>query len=343
MNGQHSAVYPNTPARLLAEGQPISAAVADQAVEWLTLLMSGATSAQEQLALQTWRAASPEHERAWRHIEAMTGRLKALPAKSAYQTLSPYARQTTQASRRTLLRSLFWGGLLAGSGLLASRTNTWQEQLAEHRTGTGEQRRVTLSDGTRVTLNTATALDLQFDAHTRLLHLRAGEIMVVTAAAQGLQPVDPRPLEVQTAQGRIRALGTRFSVRQDDGHTQVAVQESAVQLHPSRSDRLQVLLAGQRTGFSRTHIDPLRPLHEADMAWTRGQIIADDMPLGEFIAELDRYRPGVLRCDPHVAGLRLSGVFPVHDSDRILATLPSVLPVQVRTRSRYWVLIEQAG
>jgi transmembrane sensor len=202
---------------------------------------------------------------------------------------------------------------------------------------------VILSDGTRVTLNTATALDLHFDTHTRLLHLRAGEIMVITAATQGLQPVDPRPLEVQTAQGRIRALGTRFSVRQDDKHTQVAVQESAVQLHPIHSDRVQVLLAGQRTGFSRTHIDPLRPLNEADLAWTRGQIIADDMPLGAFIAELDRYRPGVLRCDPQVAALRLSGVFPVHDSERILATLPNVLPVRVSTRSRYWVLIEKAG
>lgn len=342
MSMQHNEIYQNAPVRPLADGQSISAAVADQAVEWLTMLMSGATSAQEQLAWQAWRAANPEHERAWRHIEAMTGRLKALPAKSAYQTLSPYARQH-QGSRRTLLRSLFWGGLLAGSGLLASRTNTWQEQLAEHRTGTGEQRSVTLSDGTRVTLNTATALDVQFDAHTRLLHLRAGEIMIITAAVQGMQPVDPRPLEVQTAQGRIRALGTRFSVRQDDGHTQVAVQESAVQIHPTRSDRLQVLLAGQRTGFSRTHIDPQRPLNEADLAWTREQIIADDLPLGEFIAELNRYRPGVLRCDPQVAGLRLSGVFPVHDSERILSTLPSVLPVQIRTRSRYWVLIEKAG
>lgn len=335
--------YPNASAKPLIDGQPISAAVADQAVEWLTLLMSGATSAQEQLAWQAWRVANPEHERAWRHIETMTGRLKTLPANSAYQTLSPYARQTAQGSRRTLLRSLFWGGLLAGSGLLASRTSTWHEQLAEHRTSTGEQRRVILSDGTRVTLNTATALDLHFDTHTRLLHLRAGEIMVITAAAQGLQPVDPRPLEVQTAQGRIRALGTRFSVRQDDNHTRVAVQESAVQLHPIRSDLVQVLLAGQRTGFSRTHVDPLRPLNEADLAWTRGQIIADDKPLGAFIAELDRYRPGVLRCDPQVAALRLSGVFPVHDSERILATLPNVLPVRVSTRSRYWVLIEKAG
>jgi transmembrane sensor len=343
MSMQPNGIYQNVAARPLADGQPISAAVADQAVEWLTLLMSDATSAQDHLAWQAWRAASPEHERAWRHIEAMTGQLKALPAKSAYQTLSPYARQQTHASRRTLLRSLFWGGLLTGSGLLASRTSAWQEQLAEHRTGTGEQLHVTLSDGTRVTLNTATAVDLQFDAHTRLLQLRAGEIMVITATAQGMQPVDPRPLEVQTAQGRIRALGTRFSVRQDDGHTQVAVKESTVQLHPANGDRVQVLLAGQRTGFSRTHIDPLRPLNEADLAWTRGQIIADDMPLGEFIAELDRYRPGMLRCDPQVAGLRLSGVFPVHDSERILATLPSVLPVQIRTRSRYWVLIEKAG
>lgn len=343
MSLQPNEIYQSAPTRPLADGQPINAAVADQAVEWLTLLMSGATSAQEQLAWQAWRAASPEHERAWRHIETMTGQLKALPAKSAYQTLSPYARQQAHASRRTLLRSLFWGGLLAGSGLLASRTSAWQEQLAEHRTGTGEQRTLTLSDGTRVTLNTATALDLQFDAHTRLLHLLAGEIMVITATAQGMQPVDPRPLEVQTAQGRIRALGTRFSVRQDDDHSRVAVQESAVQIHPANSDRVQLLLAEQRTGFSRSHIDPLRPLNEADLAWTRGQIIANELPLGEFIAELARYRPGVLRCDPQVAGLRLSGVFPVHDSERILATLPSVLPVRIRTRSRYWVLIEQAG
>jgi transmembrane sensor len=343
MTMQPNEIYLNVPAKPLADGQPISTAVADQAVEWLTLLMSGVTSEQQQRAWQAWRAANPEHERAWRHIEAMTGQLKALPAKSAYLTLSPYARQQAHVSRRTLLRSLFWGGLLAGSGLQASRTSTWQEQLAEHRTGTGEQRSVTLSDGTRVTLNTATAVDLQFDTHTRLLHLHAGEIMVITATAQGMHPVDPRPLEVQTAQGRIRALGTRFSVRQDGGHTRVAVQESAVQIHPASGDRVQVLLAGQRAGFSQSHIDPLRPLNDADLAWTRGQIIADDLPLGEFIAELNRYRPGVLRCDPQVAGLRLSGVFPVNDSERILATLPSVLPVQIRTRSPYWVLIEKAG
>ncbi|MHC8339234.1 FecR domain-containing protein [Pseudomonas sp. HLT2-19-2] len=325
------------------DGRPISEAVADQAVDWLTLLMSGESTEHDQLAWRAWRAANPEHERAWCHIEAMTGQLKTLAPKSAYQILSPYARQENLNSRRTLLRSLFWGSLLAGSGLLASRSGIWHEQLADHRTNTGEQRTLTLSDGTRLTLNTATAIDLHFDSNTRRLRLRAGEILVITAAAQGVQPADPRPFEVETAQGRIRALGTRFTVRLGNGHTAVAVQESAVQIQPIRSDRVQVLLTGQQAGFSPTHIDSLRALSEVELAWTQGQIIADELTLGAFIAELDRYRPGVLRCDPKVAGLRLSGVFPLHDTDRILATLPSVLPVRIRSRSRYWVLIEKAG
>lgn len=335
---RQTEVDPSSDTRL----QPIDEAVADQAVEWLTILMSGESTEQDRLAWRAWRAANPEHERAWCHIEAMAGQLKTLAPKSAYQILSPYARRSALNSRRTLLRSLFWGGLLAGSGLLVSRTSTWQEQLADHRTGTGEQRTLRLSDYTQVTLNTATAVDVRFDSNTRLLHLLAGEVMITTATAQGMQQADPRPFEVETAQGRIRALGTRFSVRLSDGLTVVAVQESSVQIRPARSEQVQVLQAGQQAGFSSTQVDPFRPLSENDLAWAQGQIIADDLPLGDFIAELDRYRPGMLRCDPRVSGLRLSGVFPLQDTDRILATLPSVLPVRVRSRSRYWVLIEKA-
>lgn len=72
-------------------------------------------------------------------------------------------------------------------------------------------------------------------------------------------------------------------------------------------------------------------------------MIADELRLDAFVAELERYRPGLLRCDPAVAGLRVSGVFPLDDTDRILAMLPSVLPVRVRQRSRYWVSIQAAG
>lgn len=328
----------------MAGGQPISEAVADQAAEWLTVLMSGAAGDAERQRWQQWRGAHPDHERAWRHIETVTQRLKLLDASAGYQALSPYghAAGLKPPGRRKALKLLLWGGAVGVTGVLASRTQAWQQQVADYRTGTGEQRSVTLADGSRIVLNTASAIDVRFDARSRLLRLVAGDILVVTVQARrdvAHAADDPRPFVVETAEGRIRALGTRFSVRQQDGYTAVGVQESAVEITPVDGGARRILRAGERASFTRRAIETPQALGASDEAWTRGQIVAENTRLDEFLAELDRYRPGVLRCDPAVAGLRLSGVFPLQDIDRILATLPSVLPVRVQQRTRWWILV----
>jgi len=74
-------------------------------------------------------------------------------------------------------------------------------------------------------------------------------------------------------------------------------------------------------------------------AWTRGQLVAERMRLADFIDQLARHRPGVLRCDPAVAELPISGVFPLADTDRVLAALSEALPVQVRTVTPYWITV----
>ena len=63
------------------------------------------------------------------------------------------------------------------------------------------------------------------------------------------------------------------------------------------------------------------------------------MRLGHFIAELSRYRPGLLRCASEVAELRISGVYPLADSDAVLDALTQSLPVSINRRSRYWVTV----
>ena len=67
------------------------------------------------------------------------------------------------------------------------------------------------------------------------------------------------------------------------------------------------------------------------------------MPLGQFLDELARHRPGVLRCDPTVAELPLTGVFPLADTDRVLAALQQSLPVDVQRVTRYWVTVRPRG
>lgn len=334
----------------MAGGQPLSEAVADQAADWLTLLMSGEATSDDQARWRAWRSGHPDHERAWRHIEAVTGRLQAMEPRAAYQALSPYAgnaRAPGSAARRQALRLLLWGGVATGAGLLAMRTDTARQYAADHRSATGERRTVTLADATHITLNTASAIDVRFDAQRRLVRLVAGEILVATGHGQDGQQgqegqADARPFFVQTGEGLVQALGTRFTVRQwPDGRTSVAVLQSAVEIAPEQG-AVQRLQAGQRATFTRGAVQDGGAVQERDAAWTRGQIVADEMRLQDFADELARYRPGWVRCSPEVAGLRLSGVFPLDDTDRILAALPSVVPVQVRLRTRYWVALEAA-
>ncbi|MDQ8022024.1 MAG: FecR domain-containing protein [Moraxellaceae bacterium] len=333
----------------LAGGLPLAEAVADAAAQWLTTLMAEDATAEQRERFERWRQAHPDHDRAWQHIEAVCGRIKGLQPAAAYQALSPFARRdaagpaVANPSRRNALRALCWVGALGGSGLLASRTQTWQQVAADYRTATGERRHIALDDGSEILLNTGSAIDVRFDGEQRLVRLVAGEVMVVTAhAARGRR--DERPFIVETAQGRVRALGTRFIVRQHGEQTLVSVLQSAVEISPQAGlGQTRVLQAGEQARFGRYRIDTPTPLTEQASAWTRGQIVADEMRLGDFLTELGRYRPGLLRCSPDVADLRLSGVFPLSDTNRALSTLPNVLPVTVLSRTRYWVTVEAAG
>jgi transmembrane sensor len=323
----------------MADGRPISEAVADQASEWLTVMMSGEVSDEERSRWLQWRAAHPDHERAWRHVEAVIGKIKVMSPRAAYHALSPYGGGPRSIGRRKALRAMLWtGSILGGAGLLASRTETWRQMAADFSTGTGEQRKVTLDDGTAVTLNTATSIDVRFDNRQRLVRLVAGGLLIATAHAAG----EARPFVVETAEGRIRALGTRFTVRRRGDSTQVAVLESAVEITPRNGGEPRELRAGERASFTRQAIAAPERTGAQDDAWARGQLLATDMRLGDFVAELSRYRPGILRCAPEVADLRFSGVFPLENTDHILSSLPRVLPVRVRSRTRYWVMVEAA-
>ena len=313
---------------------PIDDAAADQAAEWLTLLMSGEFSQADRQRWQQWRAADPGNERAWRHIEAVSARLRGLHGAAAYRALSPAA-----TGRRKTMALLLGLGVAGAAGALAFQSEPCQRLSADLHTGVGERRAWTLSDGTRLMLNTASAVDIRFDGRRRLLKLVAGEIMIVTGHAEaGVE----RPFLVQTADGRVQALGTAFTVRQLAGQTQVGVQKGAVQATPADLPRTaRMLRAGEQTMFSSTHIAAPTPASTDDAAWTLGAIVADNMRLADFLAELGRHRHGVLRCDPAVADLRFSGVFPLTDTGAILSMLPNSLPVRISSRTAYWVTVEK--
>lgn len=313
-------------------GMPIEPRIAGEAAEWLVRLHSGRFSEADRLACERWRQRSEEHDRAWMRAQAVLTKLGGLPPGLGRATMH------ATAARRAGLKALAGLIVAAPVGWLAWREAPAQ-WTADHATRSGERRSIELPDGTLLVLNTASAVDLNYDSAQRQVWLREGEILLRSAHSN---PADPRPLRVRTAEGSAQALGTVFSVRQMDARSRVAVIEGRVRVQPRAGAASIVLEPGQRVDFSAMAAQaPIASSH-SPAAWLEGVLYADNERLGDFLQELGRYRPGVLRCDPAVAGLRISGGFQADDTDAALLAVARSLPVRVVYRTRYWVSVVPA-
>ena len=310
-----------------------------EAADWLVQLQSGTATEDDHRAVQAWCQRSAQHAQAWQRAEAILGDLRRLPTPVTGETLRRLSRNGAVSRRQALHRLGLWL-LAAPAAWLAWRETPWQQWTADARTAVGEQRPLTLADGSQVLLNTDTAIDITIDAQQRRIDLLAGEILV-TSAKDLVTPT--RPLLVRTLHGQAIALGTRFSVRIDGPLTRVAVLEGAVSIRPMHTATGLLLKAGERGAFDSDRILPATALETGDLAWEHGMLLARDMRLADLLQELGRYRPGVLRCHPQVRELRVSGAFPLADTDASLRLLGDTLPVAIQGLTRYWVTVEPLG
>lgn len=312
---------------------PVSARVLDAAINWQLCLDCGSGSAQERADFERWHAASEEHARAWSQLGMLDQRFAAAagPARKALQQ--------SRVGLRQRVRKL--GGGLASLALLTGLLgwlNVHQPLgywLADQRTGTGETRSLRLDDGTLISLNTHSAVDIRFSDKERLIVLHDGEISIET----GHKDNDQRPFVVATDDGRMRALGTRFLVRLEGDGTRLGVLQSAVAAKPQDSGDEQVVHEGQQVLMSHDRVGRIDKLGIGADAWTRGMLVVDNVRLGDLVAELGRYRSGYLGVAPEVAELRITGSFPLHDTDLALKSLLPTLPVQVQQRTPWWVTV----
>ena len=294
-----------------------------KAAQWLALLESGDASDADRLKLQHWRDSHVSHEQAWQKVEQLRQRFNGLPTRLAMAALD-----RPQPGRRAMLKGALGLAALAPAAWLLRHElplDVWQADLS---TSTGERKRVDLADGSTLQLNTASAVNL--DLRARRLTLVRGEIALKV-------PGEPA-LTIEGPYGQVVLSQSEVCIRSGIDDCRVSVLSGKARLLPLRG-RALLLQAGQQVDMQVNGAGPVSPFDNAAPGWQNGVLMAQNQPLGDFLRELSRYRTGLLRWEPELETLRVTGSFRIDDTDRVLSLLAASLPIEVKTRTRYWVTL----
>ncbi|MFV3412936.1 FecR family protein [Pseudomonas nitroreducens] len=302
--------------------------LSDEAIERLVHLHSGDAGAAERLDFLRWRGLSVDHEQAAREAEALWGVLPETRHAQRY-------RQRARRPRRVLAMAA--AACVAALGLAIALPRPLAGLYADYATRTGERRMLELADGSRVWLNSDSALSVDFGPQQRRLRLHGGEALFEVAKDAG------RPFVVEARGGEVRAVGTRFDVDSRGPQVRVDVTEGVVQVSSAGGAPVR-LSAGERLSYREAAApEPVQPLDlSSASAWQRGKLIFNQRPLAEVLDELERYVPGrIVLTDSALRQHKVSGVFDLQDPGALLKTLEHLQPVKV-THLPWLVLIRPA-
>lgn len=343
MTGQDSRTGPQAP--LTAR------AIEVRAADWLAARDSGRWDAAQADALQAWLAESTRHrvaflrlEHAWRkvgrlqvHRTASVEPPSAVAATAAAPACAPRAPAARGRWGVPLLPQSLAAGLLVaigvGMGMLAlapDKDAPWDAGQI-HATAVGERAVITLSDGTRVTLNTATRIRAEIGEHHRLLWLDGGEAYFEVAH-------DPsRPFIIDAGGPSVRVLGTSFTLRRQGEQLQTHVVEGRVQVFtPTGASAL--LVADEAADATASAVKVRREgstRREASMSWLQGKLQLDGMTLDQAADEFNRYNRRKLRIlDRTTGSIQIGGAFDTTNVDGFARLLKSGFGLDVHTGSK---------
>ncbi|MBK5438890.1 FecR family protein [Pseudomonas sp. TH32] len=309
----------------------------EQAAEWMLRLHEGELTEAQRQSFERWKQQGPQHAASAARMEDVVARMQALrgqkaPARAALNAAFPRPGKTRKHYGRALV--LACSLALPAAALLYSPYP--QQWMADVHNSPGEWKTLRLADGSTLTLNGISAANLHFDNRQRRIELLQGEILVDVAHDR------ERPFVVQTAQGTLRALGTRFVVKREGDVTVLSMLESRVAAKSANGQQTLEVDAGSQAQVSADAVRLSGSIDPASVndAWHRHQLVVDNRPLPEVLDEIARHRSGRLQFDrAALANLKVSAVLPLDDTDRTLQMLAQTLPIKLRTFTPWLVIV----
>ena len=301
------------------------------AAEWAVRLNERSLSVDEQTELDRWLDADSRHRgallrarAAWADLDrlaALGGRSESTTANDRQRATAPPVLRNRRRFIATAASTVFLG--VAGAWWVWRSDQTYVSQL-------GEVRRVTLSDGSRMVLNTATEVTVRFDKARREVELAAGEGLFQIAKDPG------RPFIVRAGSVSVRAVGTVFTVRALDERVDVIVTEGIVDLVDESlpgGRLLRRVAANQHASVMETRQVEVQSIRadeaERRLAWRDGMVEFDGETLETAVAEINRHnRRHIVVDDSGLASRPVVGLFRANDPDNFAATVAAALGAQ---------------
>jgi len=318
----------------MTSNDSISDDLFEEATAWHVQMREPTASPEERQAFARWldadghnRAAYDEVTRLW---EALAQPAAAVAAEHPVTPLRSTRRPEPAPVRAALPgRSFVRPALLAASVALMLAVGGWgigggfDDLRSDHVTAVGQRHGLDLADGSRILLNTDTALAVDLGDDHRRVRLYRGEAFFDVA------PDAARPFTVRTGTGEVRVLGTRFNVRVAADRTIVTVIEGTVRITADGADPV-VLTAGQAGSLAFGAARPSAAVDpSAATAWQRGQMVFYRTPLGEVVDELNRYHRGrIMILTEALRDRPVTGVFDATRPAAVVDLIESTLGVQ---------------
>jgi transmembrane sensor len=312
----------------------------EEAAMWAWRMDCDTVSAADRQAFESWLRRDPRHRRASAELSRVWAALDGLAEAKRGEKIATFAAPGFAARKR----GVWWAA--AAAVLLAVAVPVWVQKSGEFQTlatAVGQQRNVTLADGSVVTLNTNTIVETNLRRYSREVYLRKGEAHFQVAHDRF------RPFLVHAGDAVVRAVGTQFEVRvRSDQHVDVVVNEGRVEVQSAVSEPanaadhrhvrprtvVHALSAGQQlsaTGNDYTVVPVSTHQLSSALAWRDGAVIFDGERLSDAIAEIGRYTDArIIVSDPQVAALKVGGRFRTGDVQEFFDALQSALPVSIR-------------
>lgn len=301
-----------------------------QASAWHFRLQAEDASEQDRRDFAAWLAGGVEQAQAWDEVQALLGVLQR-PAQAAH------AAETWPTPRRAWRGWTCAAALLLGLGLTLTQS-PWVDRLrADQATAVGESRVLDLADGSQVQLNTDSAVQIELGDSERRVRLLRGEAWFEVSRDAG------RPFFVETGDGWVKVVGTRFSVTRRGDETRVRLESGQVEV-VAGGGKPVLLMPGQSVAFSSVGLQAVRAFDpQQAFAWRNRQLVFRQQPLGEVVEELNRYWPGHLfLVGAELERKKVSGVFEIDRPEAVFRALQLTLGLRAEHYTPYLTLLRES-